>query len=166
MKTSEDFLKETLASAKELYQKYKEIWQKDPRLQTLLQEFQKGLRESEEAYRQTQASALCLTCAQEDRSCCRRGMELEVSRELLILNLLLGTTLPSRRRYSRGCFFLGENGCLLTARPILCRNFFCPWFQQKMPLQKLRYLQEKQERECVALFQILDHLRGYLLQKD
>ncbi len=163
VKTSEDLLRESLRFAEELYRKEGSRWLADPTFQKLRQALEEGLAESARVYRLTRAALLCKACAQENRSCCRRGMELEVSQELLFLNILLGIKLPSRRRYPEGCFFLGETGCLLRAKPILCRNFFCPWFRENLPQEEWLRLQEGQTREIESLFRILDFIRARLL---
>ncbi len=162
-----DLLKRNLEEAQSLYHRFRKELRQDPLLQEGLKALREGLRLSEEAYQATGAYQLCQICAlRYPSTCCGKDMELEVSRELLVLNLILGMELPQEPAFSEACFFLGPKGCRLWARPILCRNFFCPWFRENFDLQKLAYLQKIQEKELNSLFNLLNRLKIFLWQVD
>ncbi len=164
--TSETLFLRTLEEALALWPKLSPRLCEDPRLTRLLAELRKALAETERLYRETGAYRLCAECAARgEPTCCGRDMELHVSRELLLINLFLEARLPQRRAFPAGCFFLTEKGCSLPARPLLCRNFFCPWFRERFPAEKFALLTAAQEPEARTLFLLEDHLRS-LLQKN
>ncbi|HFC97015.1 MAG TPA: hypothetical protein ENJ40_00965 [Thermosulfurimonas dismutans] len=165
MKSETLFLR-TLEEALELWRKLKPQLYEDPYLVRLLEDLREALAETERLYRETGAYRLCAECAARgEPTCCGRDMELHVSRELLLINLSLGARLPERRAFPSGCFFLSLKGCSLPARPLLCRNFFCPWFRERFPAEKLTLLTAAQEPEARTLFLLEDYLRT-LLQKN
>ncbi|MBX6422108.1 hypothetical protein [Thermosulfurimonas sp. F29] len=152
---AEDLFVRTLSEVLRIFPRIRELLGDDPDFHVLLRELRKSLSVSEKAYYSTGAYRLCADCAIRERStCCGRDMELSVSRELLILNLFLGVTFPEKRTFARGCFFLTLKGCSLKARPIICRNFFCAWFREHFPHEKLIFLQKAQEDEMTLVFQL------------
>ncbi|QJA06385.1 hypothetical protein FVE67_06010 [Thermosulfurimonas marina] len=162
---AEDLFLQGLAEVRKLFPRFQEILEREERMGQLLKALLEAIERSDEAYQDTGAAQLCATCATSGRgTCCVRDMELSVSRELLLINLLVGVKLPENRAFPRGCFFLGPEGCLLKVRPLLCRNFFCPWFRQRFSPENLAYLQEAMEEEARLLFQAEDRLRAHLLK--
>jgi hypothetical protein len=86
--------------------------------------------------------AQCEHCEMEDGgSCCGAGIENKYGPVLLLMNLLLGTALPSRAQMQDSCYFLGENGCKLTVRHVLCVNYICKKIQNKLTRGELIELQ-------------------------
>lgn len=167
MKTAEALFQEGLTATLSLFKRIKPKLERDEDFRVLLAEFMKGLEESERAYRETGAYLVCRECARLSRhTCCGHDMELEVSRELLLVNLFLKANLPQKRSFPEACFFLGPQGCTLLARPILCRNFFCPWFKERLPIEKLKYIQISQEKEIISLFKLTNHLKTLLFKLE
>ena len=167
MKTAEALFLEGLTETLSLFEKIRTRLERDRVFNDLLVELRKGLEESEKAYRETGAYRLCGECARvSPHTCCGEDLELEVSRELLLVNRFLKAKIPSKRNFSGACFFLGPRGCTLLARPIICRNFFCPWFKERFSLESLKYLQIIQEREAIAQFKLLDYLKTILLSSN
>jgi len=161
---AEEVFRQTVAEVQRIFPRIREHLERDRALAVLLKDFRKALALSEEAYRITGAYRICAECAaREESTCCGKDMELHVSRELLIVNLLLGVSLPRERTFPKGCFFLVPKGCALVARPLLCRNFFCPWFRDRFPHRSLVFLQEAQGKEADLLFHLEIHLKNLLL---
>jgi hypothetical protein len=50
------------------------------------------------------------------------------------------------------CYFLGEYGCLLTARHVLCVNYICKKLQKKLTRDELIELQPCAGEELDTLF--------------
>ncbi len=160
---SERLFGKTIEEARKLLPSAERHLRENRKLQTLFEDLKRALSISEEAYRKTGAYRLCAECASLGQAtCCGRDMELSVSRELLLINLLLGGQIPEKRSFDRGCFFLTEKGCGLLVRPLLCRNFFCPWFKERFPHKKLITLQKAQESESIYLFRIEDYFKALL----
>ena len=68
---------------------------------------------------------VCRECANQNAVCCKKWVENEYDEVTLLINLLLGVSLPKKRYYPDRCFFLGPNGCLLKAREVICVEFLC-----------------------------------------
>ena len=80
---------------------------------------------------------------------------------------------PSARNDKKGeaydttsCYLLGENGCLLRAREVICVNYLCGRISKNIEKEKLIHLQRIAGNELNSLFlleqYIKKRLRGYL----
>jgi len=107
----------------------------------------------------------CRDCAAKEGSCCGTGMENSYDEVLLLINLLLGRTLPSQAYDTTSCYFLGENGCLLRAREVICVNYLCGRISRNIEKEKLIQLQKIAGNELKTLFLLEEYikkrLRGY-----
>jgi len=162
--TSEEILAQKLALTRKLWQKHRERLQQDDRLRELLSLHQRAFQHAQEVMRQTGAEAFCARCGREGTSCCGEDMELHCDDMLLLANLLCGVSLPSKRTFPKGCFFLGEEGCLLRIRPLICRNFICPELAEFLGPEETRRLQESLEEEALALFLLGERIRSLTLK--
>jgi hypothetical protein len=63
------------------------------------------------------------------------------------------------------CYLLGENGCLLRAREVICVNYLCDRIYRNVEKEKLIHLQRTAGNELNSLFQLEEYikkrLRGY-----
>jgi len=48
-----------------------------------------------------------------------------LKQKLILINFLLKKEVPKEREFEDKCFFVGEKGCKLFARPYICRDYFC-----------------------------------------
>ena len=107
----------------------------------------------------------CSDCAAKEGSCCGAGMENSYDEILLLINLLLGKILPSQAYDTNSCYFLGENGCLLRAREVICVNYLCQRIWRSIQKEKLIHLQKITGEELRSLFLLEEYikkrLRGY-----
>ena len=70
--------------------------------------------------------SLCGACAEKPGGgCCSAYMANETDALLLLLNMLLGVEVTSQRDDAVECCFLGQEGCILTVKPIFCLNYNC-----------------------------------------
>ena len=105
-------------------------------------------------------SEICRRCDEEEGgSCCGAGIENRYTPELLLLNLLLGVDVPETRQFEKSCQFLGERGCLLAARDIICINYLCARLRNAISENSLNLLQEINGREMTAVFVLHDMVR-------
>jgi hypothetical protein len=105
---------------------------------------QKGIAEDLARYRNAISSTYeqmgragviraCSSCAAgSGGSCCFHGVEDWYDDVLLLINLLLGVSLPEEREVPDGCFFVGEKGCRLLARQAFCVNYLCPVLNESL----------------------------------
>ncbi len=101
----------------------------------------------------------CRWCEEEaGGSCCGAGIENRYSSHLLLANLLLDVTLPQRRGILDSCYFLGERGCCLTIRHVLCVNYMCERLRRDLDPDVLRDLQESSGVELDTGFLLHERL--------
>ena len=83
-----------------------------------------------------------------------------------------GIASPSARNHKKGeahdstsCYLLGENGCLLRAREVICVNYLCGRIYRNIEKEKLIHLQRIAGNELNSLFMLEEYitkkLRGY-----
>jgi hypothetical protein len=105
----------------------------------------------------------CRHCEEEEGgSCCGAGIENKYSPTLLLLHLLLSGELPKTRQWANSCFFLGENGCRLKARHVLCINYLCLRIQKMLPSQDLIALQTITGEEMDTVFHLHETVKRTL----
>lgn len=125
------------------------------------------LRPATEASHRAMASAgivdLCATCERDEGgSCCGAGLENRYDGVTLLINLLLGAELPDRQRDPASCFFLGADGCLLSARDVICVNFICTKISGEVSLDRLGPLRECEGVELETLLALHSHVSAVL----
>jgi hypothetical protein len=105
----------------------------------------------------------CTHCDEEEGgSCCGAGIENKYTPVLLLINLLLGVTLPDRRISSNSCFFLGPAGCRLKARHVICINYLCTRLQKEIPTWALQSLQAVTGEEMDTIFILHEKIKKNL----
>ncbi|MFH1703529.1 MAG: hypothetical protein ABIB41_08905 [Nitrospirota bacterium] len=101
----------------------------------------------------------CSDCAVKEGSCCGAGMENSYDEVLLLINLLIGRTLPSQAYDTTSCYLLGENGCLLRAREVICVNYLCQRISRSIQKEKLIHLQKIAGEELNTLFMLEEDIK-------
>lgn len=108
---------------------------------------------------------MCRRCEMEDGgSCCGAGLENRYDGWLLLINVLLGVTLPHTRWRDEACFFLGKKGCRLTARHVICINYVCKKITDAFPPSRLDTLRKREGEEIQTLFLLNERIKGMLRQ--
>lgn len=101
---------------------------------------------------------------QEGGSCCGAGLEDKYDGILLLINRLAGIAVPGRRQDPGNCFFLGEKGCLLLARHVICVNYLCKKITDRVAHEALIDLREREGEELNTLFQLHERILRLLSQ--
>jgi hypothetical protein len=102
----------------------------------------------------------CRDCEErEGGSCCGAGLENRYDASLLLINLLLGVKLPTQGYDPSSCFFLGEQGCLLLARHVICVNYLCKKVTDHIDAEKIAALQGKEGVELELLFHLQERIK-------
>lgn len=95
----------------------------------------------------------CTDCALKGGgSCCGAGMERWYSEILLLINLLLGRSIPEKAYEANSCYFLSEKGCTLRAREVICVDYLCQRIYKNIQYRKLIQLQKIAGEELITLF--------------
>jgi len=135
----------------------------DKAVAELLEKIKTAIPASHSEMLKTGIVDLCMQCEQDEGgSCCGYGMENKYDGWMLLMNLLLGIKLPKTRRDPKSCFFLGEKGCLLLARHVICINYICRNISDRIDSQKILALREKEGAEINLVFFLHERLKKTL----
>ena len=138
---------------------------RDKEVGTLLKKLREAIHASHEERADAGIMERCRRCdRQEGGTCCGRGLENKYTGVILLINLLLGHSMPSRRYDPAGCFFLGKEGCRLLAREVICINYLCKSITDRVDPRKMIPLREKEGIEIGLLFQLNDLIKKKLRQ--
>lgn len=153
-------VKERIAWAEFCFQASGDLFLWDQKVADLLAEFNSAARSSRQKMDQSGVVALCRECDREEGgSCCGIGLEEKYDAWLLLINRLLGVGLPRKRQQKDGCFFLGENGCLLKARHVICINYVCKKITSNVQPSVINDLREVEGQEINSLFMLNEQVK-------
>jgi len=139
----------------------------DWRIHGLLEALREKVAASGRVARELGLVAACKHCEEEEGgSCCGAGIEDRYTPHLLLINLLLGRTLPADRRFADSCHFLGTDGCTLMAREILCINYLCPNLQRSLAHENLVRLQATTGEEMETVFRLHEAVKRFLADRS
>ncbi len=156
-------INEKISAARDLYEKWGEALRSDSDISAQLQELSARVDASSRFRLSSGVAQACTLCDREEGgSCCGAGIEDRYTPELLLMNLLLGTALPESRDSANSCYFLGNNGCILSARDILCLNYLCSRLQKAVDHEDLMQLQEVTGSEMELLFLLHNRIRNFI----
>jgi len=156
-------INEKITIAKDLHGGWGEALRTDPGISAQLEELSARVEASSNFCLLSGVAQACRLCDREEGgSCCGAGIEDRYSPELLLINLLLGVTLPESRNSAKSCHFWGERGCVLSARDIICVNYLCSRLQKTIAPEKLFQLQEANGSEMVLLFILHNRIRNFI----
>ncbi|MBW1666516.1 MAG: hypothetical protein JRJ66_00440 [Deltaproteobacteria bacterium] len=156
-------IEKKISWAKRVFHRLRNQILTDERITRLLERLKTAIAESRTERSRTGIVALCTACEQrEGGSCCGAGMERRYSATLLLINLFLGVKLPEERMNPSSCFFLGNEGCRLMARHVICVNYLCKKITDKVSIPQLAALREKEGVELEVLFLLNERLRDIL----
>ncbi|MFC1822567.1 hypothetical protein ACFL9T_07655 [Thermodesulfobacteriota bacterium] len=158
---------EKIAWAEKTCDEHREGLLRDKVVAILLINFQRAADKSRETMLEVGVAQHCKSC--EDReggSCCGAGLEDKYSGTLLLINLLLNVAIPAERRDPRGCFFLGERGCLLRARHVICVNYLCKKITDHIPLEKISTLRDREGDELECLFLLNERIKAVIRERN
>ncbi len=134
---------------------------KDEKIAALLSDFKLAANASRKQMTNSGVVALCRECDQEEGgSCCGKGLEDRYDAWLLLINRLLGVDLPPERQQADGCFFLGEKGCLLKARHVICINYVCKKITSNVHPSVMTGLREAEGMEIESLFMLNEAVKS------
>jgi hypothetical protein len=158
-------IQEKVRRAEELYESWGSALDENPRIRALLRAMDRKVEASQKAMIDYGVVGACAHCDEEDGgSCCGAGIENRYSPALLLVNLLMGATLPKERLVEGGCYFLGARGCTLRARDVLCINYLCLEIQNMLTREDLITLQKTTGDELDTLFLLQETIKKHISQ--
>ncbi len=155
--------RERVKNARDIYREFGKDLLENPKMDRLLGQLKEATVASREEMGQTGIVEICRRCDQlEGGSCCGAGLENRYDGWLLLINLLLGVDIPLKRYEKESCFLLGENGCLLVSRHVICINYLCGKIAGRITQDRLRKLREMEGRELETLFLLNETLKVFM----
>lgn len=156
-------IEQKIRYARELFSKWGGMLLKDELLNDLLSSLSRGISSSQEIMSRVGVVAACRSCEEEEGgSCCGNGIENKYNSVLLLINLLMGQSLPMQRFKENSCYFLTPTGCCLQARHVICVNYICSKLHGSVPLSELIHLQEVNGQELDTLFILHENIKRLL----
>ena len=153
-------VKEKIAWADACFEESGLFFLKEKETVRLLSEFKTASKASRKKMDASGVVALCRECDQEEGgSCCGKGLEDRYDAWLLLINRLLGVEFPRERNQADGCLFLGEKGCLLTARHVICINYMCRKITGNIHPLVINDLREVEGTEINFLFMLNEQVK-------
>jgi hypothetical protein len=156
-------ISEKLEIAQDLFKAWNDDLRGDVKVRGLLGVLHENLAASGMVSRQLGIFAACKHCDEDEGgSCCGAGIENRYSPHLLLVNLLLGVSLPEERCFADSCYFLGKEGCGLRARDILCINYLCAKISRLLAHEDLLTLQAVTGREMETVFLLHEAVKQFI----
>lgn len=155
-------IEEKIAWAEDCYKKIGDQLLGDERVADLLAQLKEAIHASHMEMAKVGIVDECRDCEQMDGgSCCGIGLEKKFNGTIILINLLLGLKFPGKRKDPSSCFFLGERGCLLLVRHVICVNYICKKIEDHIDPQKIAVLREKEGVELELLFLLNERIKKF-----
>ena len=162
-RTTSPTIQEKIEQAQDLFETCGDSLRQNPSIGTLLNKLQECIENTQDTMLKLGVVAECKHCEeQEGGSCCGTGIENKYDVELLLANLLLEASLRDQQFSQNSCYFLGEKGCRLTARHVLCVNYICEKLQKKLTREQLIELQTCAGEELDTLFFLHETIKKHI----
>ncbi len=127
----------------------------DEEIVRALERYRGSIRDTRAAFADAGVFDACSACAAHVfGGCCFPDMEWHYTVVHLLINRLLGCELPTRHDYADQCLFLGDKGCLLTAKNHFCLNYFCQDIQRTLGPTTMKALLQVVGREIMAGWEV------------
>ncbi len=145
-----------------IYEKTADLIKQDKEIMRLLRELNISIEEAEKVKKSTGLAKECEDCAKGGGGCCGRNMEAHYGIEIILINLLMGVKLYQSKYKEDSCHFLGEDGCILKAREVICVNFLCERIYSGIPLRNIILFQEVYGIALQKLFYLEEKIKMFL----
>jgi len=146
--------------AYQLYQEFGQTLLQDEKLQALLLRLGQQIKAAHKEMLAIGVVKECTDCAVNgDETCCGKRTGYKCDSILLLINLLLGKSLPIRTQDHHFCYFLTKEGCLLRARHVICVNYLCQRLRKNISHERLIRLQVIAGEELNTLFVVEEYIK-------
>ena len=156
-------VQQKIKKATEVFEQHGESLGDEPVVARLMRELEAHCCSSWRSMEETGIVAACRQCEEEEGgSCCGSGIEDRYSEILLLLNLLWDVALPEDRLFQDSCYFLGDSGCRLKIRDVLCVNYLCTAVQKRLTPTELSRVQQAVGCELDTVFLLQETVKKIL----
>jgi len=146
--------------ANHLYEIFGHSLFEDKTIRILLNQLDQHIEATQQALGAGGIARECADCAINDEgTCCGKRTGYKYDSILLLINLLLGRSLPVQSQDPDSCYFLTREGCSLRARHVICVNFLCPRLQKNIRQEILIQLQKTAGEELNTLFILEEYIK-------
>jgi hypothetical protein len=160
-------IKDKIRKARYMYDSWSDQLRREPDIHQLIEKLEMCLENSRAAMLELGIVETCKHCdGEEGGSCCGAGLENKFDTFLLLMNLLLGVSLPESHRRPNSCYLLTEKGCTLKVRLVLCVDFLCPKILNTMSQGDLIRLQQISGDELTTGFMLYDAVKKFVKRKQ
>uniref|UniRef100_A0A7V6CDM5 Uncharacterized protein n=1 Tax=Thermodesulfobacterium geofontis TaxID=1295609 RepID=A0A7V6CDM5_9BACT len=154
---------EKIRIAGDLFKDWGEYFFKDKKFINFLEKYKTAIFKSNELMEKLGSFEECYICSvEENKGCCKIGLENEVTINVLLINMFFKTPIPQEREVPGRCFFVGPTGCKIFARPYLCREFFCNRLLRLFSPEEYALLTQTISYELTLLYEISVYIRKEL----
>ena len=158
-------IQDKIRQAQILYGLWGDALKKEAQINNLLEDLERGVTNSRECMLDFRIVEICKRCDEEEGgSCCGAGMENKFDTFLLLINLLLGVTLPEHHLRPDSCYLLNDRGCILKVRLVLCVDFLCEKIHKELSRDELVRLQNISGEELLTGFKLYDAIKKFIRQ--
>ena len=158
---------EQIQKAKELYLLYGSDILKDKKYSSLLKDLEAAIEDSWKLMKDLGVVDICSECAGEKAGgCCHFGIETCYTNMIILMNLLLGVTIPEKRKFANNCLFVGEYGCLLKVRFKTCIHHLCPKLKKSLNEYDLFRLRAVNNYEIKLCVQAESAIRDWIRERE
>ena len=156
-------IEDKIKTARHLYEVWSDQLNREPNIPPLIGKLKSCLESSSAAMLALGIVETCQHCDEEEGgSCCGAGLENKFDTFLLLMNLLLGVSLPERHHRPDSCYLLGDKGCVLRVRLVLCVDYLCPKILNVLSQDELVRLQNISGDELLTGFKLYDALKRFM----
>lgn len=156
-------IQEKITRARDLLKAWEEELRAERSLSDSLACLQACIEASRQIMEEIGVVTECRRCEEEEGgSCCGSGIENRYTEVLFLINLLLGVPLPEGAGRPKSCYFLGETGCTLLARHVLCVNYLCARLRERLAPAQLTRLQDASGEELETEFRLYELIKRFL----
>lgn len=154
-------IQQKIGLAYALFSDLREAFVSSARVNRLLHRLRADLDTSWQAMADFGIVAVCSNCdaTSPQGSCCTCGIEEKYDVALLLVNLLLGVSLPQRHARLESCYFLGPRGCKLRARHMLCVDYLCPELHGELGQNVIAKIQTLMAGEVETTFLLCEEMK-------
>ena len=158
-------IQDKIKLAQNLYVSWQDALRKQIHINNLLRELERRIKSTRESMMDFRIVQICKGCDEkEGGSCCGAGVENKFDTYLLLVNLLLGVSLPEHHVRTDSCYLLTDKGCILKMRLVLCIDFLCDKILNALSVGEHLRLQKISGEELVAGFRLYDAIKKFLRQ--
>jgi len=146
--------------ANHLHKIFGHALQQDEKVRTLLAQLDQHIEATQKALVAGGIIRECADCAVNgDGTCCGKRTGYKYDSIILLVNLLLGKTIPLQSQDPHACYFLTQKGCVLRARHVICVNFLCPRLSKNIQQEMLIQVQDVAGQELDTLFFLEEYIK-------